>query len=68
METDVSGLLAEALTANVQAILANKATLVTADTAVSLLAHILWYSGQYTIVQNWSKTKANTTIKYQRHR
>ena len=48
METDVSGLLTEALTANVQAILANKATLVTADTAVSLLAHILWYFGQYT--------------------
>ena len=42
METDVSGLLTEALTANVQAILANKATLVTADTAVSLIEHILW--------------------------
>ena len=67
METNVGGLLTEALTANVQAVLANKTTLVTADTAVSLLAYVLWYFGQYMEGQKSRKTKTNTTIRHQCH-
>lgn len=43
METDVGRLLTEALAADVQAVLADKTALVTADTAVSMLVHILGY-------------------------